>query len=407
MALEMDRNKTGDFIKKYTMVIALLIIWIIFGLLTKIIMGDFIFFSARNISNLFRQMTIIGLLACGMVMVIVSGGIDLSVGSVTGFISAVVARVQYTTMPLLFDAMHINLPSEPFDWNGLVITIIALISGLAVGLAVGLFQGSIIAYLSVPAFIVTLGGMILFRGGVLGVTQGKTIQPIEDYFRLIAQGYVPKFWGWVIAFFVVVSIFAMILYNRKKKSDYGFPQPALYIDLIKASVASVLVLLYTFIMNRYRGIQNPVLLLAGVAVVMHYITQNTRFGRYVYALGGNKEATRLSGINIQGNIFKVHILMGLLCGFAGIVLTGYVAAGTTGGGLNYELEAIASCVIGGTSLMGGSGTVMGAIIGALVMASLMNGMSVLNMPIFWQYIVKGLILVIAVLFDIQSKKKTA
>ncbi len=176
-------------------------------------------------------------------------------------------------------------------------------------------------------------------------------------------------------------------------------------DISKALVWSLIVLAYTLIMNNYRGIQNPVLLLAGVALIVHYITQNTRFGRYVYALGGNREATRLSGIDIKKNLLLVHVLMGLLAAVAGIVLTGYVNAGTTGGGAGYELDAIASCVIGGTSLAGGSGTVIGALIGALVMASLMNGMSVMNMPIFWQYIIKGLVLIVAVYFDTTSRKK--
>lgn len=160
-------------------------------------------------------------------------------------------------------------------------------------------------------------------------------------------------------------------------------------------------------MNSYRGIPNPVMLMAVVALIFTYITNNTKLGRYAYALGGNKEATRLSGINIQGNIFTIFVLMGGLCGVSGIVLTGYVAAGTTGGGVNYELEAIAACIIGGTSLMGGEGTIVGALVGSLIMAGLLNGTSVMNMPIFWQYIIRGLVLILAVYVDVLSKKKKA
>lgn len=395
--MTLDRNKAIAFFRRYTMIIALLFIWILFGILTK---G--IFFSARNLSNLFRQMTIIGFLATGMLLVIVTGGIDLSVGSVTGFLSTVTARLQLTVIP---PVLLLLLPAASIAARGVVSTIITVILILGLGILVGAFQGSVIAYFGVPAFIVTLGGMFLFRGGILGVTGGKTIVPVEDSLRLIAQGYVPNTVGWILTALVIIMIFFSTLDARRKKARYGFSLSPIILDIAKAAVWSALVLVYTTVMNNYRGIQNPVLLLAFVALIVHYITQNTRFGRYVYALGGNKEATRLSGINIKKNIFQVHLLMGLLTGVAGIVLTGYVNAGTMGGGTGYELDAIASCVIGGTSLNGGSGTVFGTLIGALVMASLMNGMSVMNMPIFWQYIIKGIVLIIAVFFDTSAKKK--
>ena len=177
-------------------------------------------------------------------------------------------------------------------------------------------------------------------------------------------------------------------------------------DFLIASVYSVLVLGFVLIINNYRGVPNPVIIMVVIAILVTYLANNTRFGRYVYALGGNIEATKFSGINVQFVIFKVFILMGLLSGVAGIVLTGYVAAGTIGGGMNYELTAIAGCVIGGTSLMGGGkGTILGALIGTLIMASLENGMSIMNMSVFWQYIVKGLVLILALYVDVTSKKK--
>jgi D-xylose transport system permease protein len=272
---------------------------------------------------------------------------------------------------------------------------------------VGLFQGGIIAYLGVPAFVVTLGGMLIFRGGVLGVTQGKTIGPVEKSLVYIAQGYLSNIGGVLIAGFIILVIFLIILWNRRQKVSYGFTIKPLYKDLSIATFFSALVWIYVlYVANGYRGMQNPVLLLAIVACILSYISTNTRFGRYCYALGGNKEATKLSGVNIRANIFIVFVLMGLLCGVAGVVLTGYVAAGTIGGGLNYELSTIAACVIGGTSLMGGEGKISGAIIGALVIASLENGMSVMNMQIFWQYIVKGLVLILAVYIDAASKRKS-
>jgi D-xylose transport system permease protein len=211
--------------------------------------------------------------------------------------------------------------------------------------------------------------------------------------------------GWILGALVAAAIFFGVLRNRTLKAQYGFPSQALFKDMLKAGFFSVLVIIFVAIMNDYRGIPNPVLLMGIVAVIFTYLTQNTRFGRYAYALGGNKEATRLSGVNIKNNIFRVFMLMGLLTGVSGIVLTGYVAAGTTGGGQNYELEAIASCVIGGTSLMGGEGTIVGALVGSLIMASLLNGMSVMNMDIFWQFIIRGVVLVLAVYVDVLSKKK--
>ncbi len=383
-------------LKTYTMVIALLLIWLLFGALTH-----WLFLSPRNLSNLFRQMSIISFLAAGMVLVIVAGNIDLSVGSVTGFVSAVTAYLQVNILPTVLPTIFHGMVEPQL---GIVSTIIAVISALLVGLLVGVWQGAIIAYLKVPAFIVTLGGMLIFRGGVLAVTMGQTITPIEDPLRLIAQGYVPNSIGLIIAVVVIVAIFYGTIRGRVRKQEYGFELPQLRMDLLKAGIFSLLVLAYVVIMNLYRGVQNPVLLLAVIAVVVTYVATNTRFGRYIYAIGGNREATRLSGINISKNVFLVHVLIGLLCGFAGIVLTGYVAAGTTGGGTNYELDAIASCVIGGTSLMGGEGTILGAMVGSIIMASLVNGMSVMNMEFFWQYIIRGLVLIFAVYLDVASKK---
>ncbi len=390
-------SKVQVNLKTYTMIFALLFIWLLFGFLT-----DWIFFSPRNLSNLFRQMTIISFLSIGMVLVIVTGNIDLSVGSATGLVSAVVAYLQAVILP---DILIKILPHVAETKLGIISTIITVIIALGVGLLIGIWQGSLIAYLGIPAFIVTLGGMLIFRGGVLGITQGKTIVPVEDSLRLIAQGYIPKNIGLILAAITVVVIFFYTFRSRKLKKAYGFEIGPLTNDILKASFFSLLIVGYVLIMNSYRGIQNPVLLMAVIALLFSYIARNTRFGRYVYAIGGNQEATRLSGVNIKKNVFNVFILMGLLSGVAGIVLTAYVAAGTIGGGINYELSAIAACVIGGTSLMGGEGTIVGALVGALIMASLENGMSVMNMDIFWQYIIKGLVLIFAVYVDIASKKR--
>ena len=383
-------------IKTYTLIIALLFIWLLFGSLT-----GWIFFYPRNLSNLFRQMTIVSFLSIGMTLVIITGNIDLSVGSMTGFISVIAAYLQAIMLPKFLPTLFSGLSVEAL---GILSTIITIIICLLVGALLGIYQGYIIAYLRVPSFIVTLGGMLILRGGLLAVAQGKTIIPIEDSLRLMAQGYLSKYPGIIIAIIAIIIIFLVTLQSRTKKTQYGLKIKPLSYDLVVASVFSALVLAFTFMMNSYRGIQIPVLIMAIIAILVTYLMNNTRFGRYIYAVGGNKEATKLSGINVQAVVLKTYAMMGLLCGVSGIILTGYVAAGTTSGGMNYELSAIGGCVMGGTSLMGGIGTVFGALMGTLLMTSIENGMSVMNMSVFWQYIVKGLILILAVYADVTSRK---
>ncbi len=384
-------------ISNYTVVIAMILIWALFGVLT-----EGLFLSARNISNLFRQATLLSFLATGMVLVIVTGNIDLSVGSITGFTSVVAAFLQVRIFPDLLSGM---MPNAAETTLGITSTVLTIIFVLVIAFLIGVYQGSVIAYLGVPAFIVTLGGMQIFRGGVLGVTQGRTITPIEESLRVIAQGYVSNLFGILVALLVIAAIFVFAMRNRAQKQEYGFEVPPLQQDLLKASIFSALVLGFVLLMNQYRGVQVPVLILAVFVVGMTYVSNNTRFGRYCYAIGGNEEASRLSGVNIKKIVQRVHILSAMMAGVTGIMLTGYVAAGTTTGGLQYELDTVAACVIGGTSLMGGRGTIFGGVVGALIMGSIVNGMSVMNMDIFWQYIVRGLVLIAAVYLDVSSKAR--
>ncbi|MCX7038128.1 MAG: sugar ABC transporter permease [Spirochaetes bacterium] len=381
-----------------TMIVILVVIWILFGALT-----NWIFLSARNLSNLFRQMTIIGFLACGMVLVIVTGRIDLSVGSVTGFISVIAARLQADFFPEFLPRLFPGLANNPLA--GIISTILTIVCTMGIGVLVGIFQGIIIAYLEVPAFIVTLGGMLMFRGGVIFVTRGESIMPIEDSLRLIGQGYLPDFVGLLIAAGAAVIIFYIVFSTRARQRQYGFTPAALWKDALKAFAASGGIIGFVFIMNSYRGLQSPVLLLAVTVVAMSYITTSTRFGRYSYAIGGNVEATRLSGINIKKNVFLIFVLMGFLCAVSGIVLTGYLASGSIGAGTDYELKAIAACILGGTSPLGGAGTIVGAIIGALIMGSLETGISVMNLPVFWTKVVPGLVLILATYLDVTTRRR--
>lgn len=375
-------------IQTYTIILALVVIWALFAVLTP----NFAYLQPQNFSNLFRQMTVTSFLAAGMVLVIVTGNIDLSVGKLAGFVSVVVAFFQAKVWNTL-------LPDQP-----VLAASLSVVIGLMTGMLFGVLQGYIISYLSVPAFIVTLGGMFILRGGILIITQGKTIPANQPAFSEIAQGYLPPWAGWVLAAIVVALLFFNMFNSRQRKQKYGFELASFNIDLLGTVFFSALVIAYIFIVNRYNGIQVPVLLLAITALIMAYVSNNTRFGRYAYAIGGNREAARLSGINIKRNIFMVFVLMGFLCGVAGIALASYVGYGTTAAGEGYELDAIAACILGGTSTLGGIGTIFGAMIGGLIMASLTNGLQMLNVPAAYQYVVKGAVLILAVFADVYFKK---
>ncbi len=374
-------------IQSYILLIAVVAIWAIFFFLTQ---GSYLY--PQNISNLFRQMCVTSFLSIGMVLVIVTGGIDLSVGKLAGFVSVVVAYLQFYVWFKLLPG-QVVLPA-----------ILSIICGLLVGLLAGVIQGYIIAYLGLPAFIVTLGGMWLFNGLLLLVTQGKTIAANQPVFSDIAQGYIPPMWGWVIYVVIAAALVWITLSGRRSKVKYGFTPRPLYLDLTNVGVVLVLVLAYVFSVNNYKGIPTPVVLLAVVALVMAYAANNTRFGRYAYAIGGNREAARLSGVNIDATIFKVFVLMGGLCGVGGIVLASYVGYGTIAAGTGYELDAIAACILGGTSPLGGVGTIPGALIGALIIASLTTGLQMLNVAPAWQFVVKAIILVAAVYADVYFKR---
>lgn len=375
-------------IQTYIIIIALVAIWGVFALVTK---GGY--FMPQNISNLFRQMTVTGFLAVGMVLVMVTGGIDLSVGKLAGFVSVIAALFQR-------DVWFKLIPNEP-----VLAAILTVIVSMITGTLFGMYQAYIIAYLRVPAFIVTLGGMFILNGGILLATGGQTIAANQPGFSYIAQGYLKPTIGWILGVAVVAILIVMMFLSRRTKIKYGFELKPLYQDLLRTAFFSLLVLVYVGIVNKYNGVQVPVLLLAITAVIVSYISTNTRFGRYAYAIGGNREAARLSGINIKKQLFLVFSLMGLLSGIGGVVLASYVGYGTIAAGQGYELDAIASCVLGGTSTLGGSGTIFGALVGALIMASLNTGLQMMNVAPAWQYVLRGLVLVIAVIVDVYFKKQ--
>lgn len=375
-------------IQTYTILLALIGIWAIFFFTTG---GAYL--GSQNVSNLFRQMSVTAFLAAGMVLVIVIGGIDLSVGKLAGFVSVVAA---YFQAHIWFE----YLPDQP-----LLAAALTVVVSLLVGALFGALQGYIIAYLRVPSFIVTLGGQWLLNGLILLVTAGKTIPANQPWFSDIAQGYVPATWGWVLGLVAIAFLFWSMFNSRQSKRKHGFALRNIYIDLLATGFAALIILIYVYNVNSYKGIQNPVLLLAATAMIMIYLANNTRFGRYAYAIGGNREAARLSGINIPWMTFSIFVLMGFLSGVGGIVLASYVGYGTIAAGAGYELDAIASCILGGTSTLGGIGTIQGAMIGALIIASLSTGLQMMNVAPAWQYVLKAIVLVLAVLADVYFKKK--
>jgi D-xylose transport system permease protein len=389
------------------LIMALVAIWLGFGLAAP---G---YWSGDNIQNILPQMAIIAIMACGMVFVIVTGGIDLSVGYGAGFVSVVAAALLY--YGVVEGPIQSAFPAMAPNTLELLTMLGTVLLCMLLGLAMGLFQGAIISRLGVPPFIVTLGGMYIFKSGILLVTQGKSLFiSANDRYKFIAQGLLLPWTGYLLAVIVAAALFVNTLVARARKRKYGIALGSLAKDLAKAGIFSLLVFGYVLVVNRafdseadtnVSGVPLLVVIMAVIATLMSYISTNTRFGRYAYAIGGNREAARLSGINIRRVILTIYVTMGALMGVSGIALAAYVGSGTTGAGGGYELDVISSCILGGTSTLGGEGTVFGAVVGALIMQSLSNGLQMMNVSSNVQYLIKGLVLIVAVLADITVKKK--
>jgi D-xylose transport system permease protein len=369
-------------LRAYTMLFALVVIWLYFQWAT----GG-IFLSPRNFSNLFQQMAVVGVLAVGMLMVIVAGQIDLSVGSLVGLAGGVAAMTQ--------------------EW-GLVPS---LASAILVGMMIGAVQGGLVAYANIPAFIVTLGGMLAWRGLILGLTKASTIPVTLPAFRGIGTNLVAPMIGWGLAGIAIAAIAWITIRRNQARQRHGLQVATTGVTILRILLPAALIAAFIYWMNLPQfanfqgGVPVPVIILLAVALAGAFLTQNTTFGRYLYAIGGNPDAARLSGISLRHHILAAFCLMGALSGVASIIYTARVGSASPDAGNLMELDAIAACVIGGTSLMGGRGTVFGALLGALIMASLNNGMSLLNVESYIQPIVKGAVLVTAVGFDMLGRRK--
>ena len=377
---KMSFNFRASALRAYVMLAVLALIWLFFQYKTG---GTFL--SPDNLSNLTLQTSVTGILAVGMLMLIVAGQIDLSVGSVLGFTGAVAA---------------IALSNYGFS------LVPVMLLAVAVGLLIGLFHGFLTSYFNIPAFIVTLGGLLAWRGAVKGITKSETISISDPVYKAIGQGSVPYALGWVLAGIAILFVVAMAINRARRQETYGLGKANYGKELLNSIIPVIFILAFIYVMNSSKGVPIPVLILLMVALLGAFITGNTTFGRYLYAIGGNPDAARLSGINNRRSILKVFALLGALTGVAALINTARLSSASTDDGTLKELDAIAACVIGGASLMGGRGTIFGACLGALIMASLDNGMSLMNTSDYLKDIIKGSILVSAVGLDMFGRKNS-
>jgi D-xylose transport system permease protein len=401
------------------MVAVLLGIWVIFHLLSG---GTFM--TPRNLWNLSVQFSAIAIMATGMVLVIVSRNIDLSVGSMVGTVGMVMAVLQAEWLPPVLGMGN--------SW----IWVIALAAGLVLGAAIGAFQGTIVAYVGVPSFIVTLGGLLVWRGFAWLTASGRTIAPMDATFQLLgggSSGSLGEVGSWIVGGVACVGIIALLVMGRRRRRKFGFRLRALWLDVILGVLGCAVVLGAVGVMNSYYmpanlaiqyaeehdipipeggleiplGIPYPVLILGGVALVMSFVANRLRFGRYVFSIGGNPEAANLAGIKTKRTIVKTFMVMGILVAISAAVSIARLNAAVSGLGTQNELYVIAAAVIGGTSLFGGIGTIPGAILGALVMQSLQSGMVLVGVGAPVQDVVLGAVLVIAVAIDTIYRRRAA
>lgn len=410
-ALQIDTRLLG-------MIGAFVVLCVVFNVFTG---GNFL--TPRNIFNLTIQTVSVAIMATGMVFVIVTRHIDLSVGSLLATVAAVMAIVQTQILPGVFGLQL----GHPAIW------ILAILAGVVVGTVIGAFQGVLIGYLGIPAFIVTLGGLLVWRNAAWFITDGQTIGPLDARFTMIGGigGTLGVTWSWIFAGLAVAAALALQLSSRRRKETHGFPVKPVWAEATLGVVVAGAIVGFIAILNAYevparvlqrdfaaRGLEVPegytegyglpysVLLLIVIAVCMTVVARRTRLGRYIFAAGGNPDAAELSGINTRLLTVKIFAIMGGLCALSAAVASARLGFSTNDIGTLDELRVIAAAVIGGTALSGGIGTIYGAILGALIMQSLQSGMAMVGVDAPLQNIVVGVVLVVAVLVDILYRKRT-
>jgi putative multiple sugar transport system permease protein len=374
-------------IREYGMLIALVAVMVFFQFQTKGIL-----MKPVNITNLVLQNSYIITMALGMLLIIVAGWIDLSVGSVVAVVGALAA--------VLMVRYHIN-------W-GVTVAI-----SLLIGAVIGAFQGYWVAYVKIPAFIVTLAGMLVFRGLTLALLQGESVGPFPVGFQKISSGFIPDFFHYeglhittlLIGVLLSVLLIVLDIRTRKNQQKYGFEVTPFYFFVVKNIVIAAAVMGLCYLMASYKGLPNVLVLLFLLITSYAFITSQTVVGRRIYAMGGNEKAARLSGVNTPRLLFYTFVNMGVLAALAGLIVAARLNSATPNAGDGFELDVIAACFIGGASASGGIGKVIGAVVGAFLIGVMNNGMSILGIGIDWQQVIKGLVLLAAVLFDVYNKNK--
>lgn len=375
-----------DNMRQYSMIFALIVIMMLFQVLTSGLL-----LQPLNITNLILQNSYILILAIGMMLVIITGHIDLSVGSIAAFVGAISA------------ILMVNYEMSTFG---------AVVISLLIGAAIGAWQGFWVAYVKIPAFIVTLAGMLLFRGLTMIVLEGKSIAPFPETFQKMSSGFIPdgsaaNVVTLIIGALLSVALVASQVKTRRTALKFNFDVQSKGMFTLKLLGMVALMNIFTYVLASYEGIPNVLILLGILIVVYTYIMKKTKAGRHIYAIGGNEKAAQLSGIKTKQMTFWVFVNMGVLSALSGLIFAARLNAATPKAGNLFELDAIAACFIGGASAYGGIGTVPGAIIGGLVMGIMNNGMSLVGLGIDWQQGIKGLVLLAAVAFDIYNKNKAS
>ena len=387
--METNQKKFKINIREYAMMFALVFVVLLFQVMTKGIL-----LTPINITNLIQQNSYVMILACGMLLCILTGGnVDLSVGSVAGFIGAVSAVF----------ILKMDMAILP-----------AILISLGIGLIIGMWHGWWIAYVGVPPFIATLAGMLIFRGLTMVTLKGTSLAPLPAAYNFIAAGFVADPFsregatlnflailaGILISIFIVVNEFL----QRSNQKKYGFTTQPMALVIGKLVILCAVVNFFTYKLAQRNGLPAVLVLVAILVLIYTFVTKRTTFGRHIYAFGGNAKAARLSGIKTKQVMFWVYANMGLMAALAGIVFTGRLNSATPKSGNGFEMDAIAACFIGGASTSGGVGTIIGAIVGALMMGVLNNGMAIMGVSIDWQQVIKGMVLLLAVAFDVLSNK---
>src|ERR1041384_4363438 len=375
-------------IREYGMLIALIAVMLFFQIQTGGIL-----FKPVNITNLVLQNSYVITMALGMLLIIVSGWIDLSVGSVVAVIGALAG---------------VMIVRYEINW---VLTVFVC---LLIGAAIGAFQGFWVAYVKIPAFIVTLAGMLIFRGLTFILLQGESVGPFPTGFQKISSGFIPDIFHFpgfhlttiVIGVILSVVLIVLDLRTRRNQQKYGFEVTPFYLFVVKNVLITGAVMWLCYLMASYKGLPNVLVLLFVLITGYAFVTSQSVIGRRIYAMGGNEKAAKLSGVNTSRLLFYTFVNMGILAALAGIIVAARLNSSTPNAGDGMELDVIAACFIGGASASGGIGTVIGAVVGAFMIGVLNNGMSIVGLGIDWQKVVKGIVLLIAVLFDVYNKNKS-